>query len=277
MTLNEKNLFCASAEVREFVCSYPSYDERMNRLCRDDNSTRLIYVEEGVVCTRIHSGNVLSDRFFEKGTLICGLPYSLSGSGSQGCEGETFVVSFSDKYIRLAEYEFSLSRGVRLLEFFHTPFPPPEYVRELLAALGRMAKYPFMNDASISLCRTLFRIVHILLGNMKNNISIGKSEKTWLLIDDYIRNHIHERITRKETATSFKLNQSYLSELCREKTGRGFNEFVREHRLSRAAAMLSMNLTIDEIAFRCGFENTSYFIRLFKKKYGKSPGKYRLE
>ena len=59
-------------------------------------------------------------------------------------------------------------------------------------------------------------------------------------------------------------------------TGKGFTEYLNDYRLARAAEMLrATDLSLLEIAARSGFENFSYFNRMFKRKYGISPGKYR--
>ncbi len=53
-------------------------------------------------------------------------------------------------------------------------------------------------------------------------------------------------------------------------------EFITNLRLEYAATLLSnSNLLITEIGSSCGFENISWFYKMFEKKYGKAPGKYR--
>ena len=42
-----------------------------------------------------------------------------------------------------------------------------------------------------------------------------------------------------------------------------------------AKPLLGTGLQIQEIADQCGFFDVNYFIRLFKRKYGKAPGEYR--
>ncbi|MFN8346899.1 MAG: response regulator [Spirosomataceae bacterium] len=52
-------------------------------------------------------------------------------------------------------------------------------------------------------------------------------------------------------------------------------EFVRHYRLQRAADLLTQKAgTVSDIAFGVGFENLSYFARVFQEKYGVLPSEY---
>jgi AraC family transcriptional activator of pobA len=75
-----------------------------------------------------------------------------------------------------------------------------------------------------------------------------------------------------------KLNVSsrYLSDLLKQETGKTALELIHLYLLSEAKNLLTegkMNIT--EISFSLGFENASYFSRLFKKEIGVSPNKFR--
>lgn len=49
-----------------------------------------------------------------------------------------------------------------------------------------------------------------------------------------------------------------------------------DYRLTRAAGFLiEGEETVTAVAQRCGFDNLSYFNRLFRRKYGMTPGEYR--
>lgn len=67
-----------------------------------------------------------------------------------------------------------------------------------------------------------------------------------------------------------------LSRLIRQKTGKNYTELLQEKRLSQAAWLLrNTDKNVDEIANAVGYENLSYFHRLFAARYGLSPKKYR--
>ena len=67
-----------------------------------------------------------------------------------------------------------------------------------------------------------------------------------------------------------------LSRLIRQKTGKNYTELLQEKRLSQAAWLLrNTDKHVDEIANTVGYENLSYFHRLFSARYGLSPKKYR--
>ena len=68
----------------------------------------------------------------------------------------------------------------------------------------------------------------------------------------------------------------YLSRLIRQQTGKNYTELLQEKRLSQAAWLLrNTGRKVDEISLSVGYENISYFHRLFAARFGCSPKKYR--
>lgn len=54
------------------------------------------------------------------------------------------------------------------------------------------------------------------------------------------------------------------------------NDYIKEHRMSFATKLLvTTNLTIQEIIYRCGFNNRSHFYKEFDKRHGMTPKDYR--
>lgn len=68
----------------------------------------------------------------------------------------------------------------------------------------------------------------------------------------------------------------WLSHEIRNRTGKTYTEHLQEKRLSQAAFLLkNTGLSVEQIALAVGYENKSYFHRIFTARYGTSPRKYR--
>lgn len=69
---------------------------------------------------------------------------------------------------------------------------------------------------------------------------------------------------------------SWLSREIKRKTGKTYTQLVQEKRLAQAAFLLrSTDRNVADIALAVGYENISYFHRIFTTTYGKSPKHYR--
>jgi AraC-like DNA-binding protein/quercetin dioxygenase-like cupin family protein len=68
-----------------------------------------------------------------------------------------------------------------------------------------------------------------------------------------------------------------LSRLIKNRTGKTYTDLIQEKRLSQAAWLLTnTGKRVDEIARLAGYENISYFHRLFSSRFGVSPRQYRI-
>lgn len=88
----------------------------------------------------------------------------------------------------------------------------------------------------------------------------------------------HGCITPGELAERLYVSPDYLRHLMREHTDRSPIRHVMEQRLQHACALLChTSLSIGEISRQCGFDDTAYFSRLFKKHFGQSPKRFRAD
>ncbi len=77
-------------------------------------------------------------------------------------------------------------------------------------------------------------------------------------------------------AAELHVSLSSLSAAVKKATGHTFKELLLEKRLSKAAALLlETQLPVQDVIGAVGYENTSYFYRMFRKQYGISPKEYR--
>ncbi len=92
----------------------------------------------------------------------------------------------------------------------------------------------------------------------------------------YIKEHLADNLTVKDTAAALTVNANYLSTLFKQQMGMPFIDFVNRERAKQAAALLKhTNLQIQQIASTVGYNNTSYFAKQFLRFYGMSPSRYR--
>lgn len=80
----------------------------------------------------------------------------------------------------------------------------------------------------------------------------------------------------EEASKLLHYNFYWLSKEVKKKTGMTYTELLQKKRLSQAAFYLrNTNINIAEISHMVGYDNTSYFYRVFYKTYGATPKKYR--
>lgn len=92
----------------------------------------------------------------------------------------------------------------------------------------------------------------------------------------YIYRNFTKPLTLQEAADAAGLSTTYFSRKFKLLTGMGFKEYLNYIRLKHAAAaLLTTDSSITDIALEYGFNDSSYFKDLFKKEYGKSPREYR--
>lgn len=91
----------------------------------------------------------------------------------------------------------------------------------------------------------------------------------------YIEKH-YSHISLQEMAKHFGFNPNYLSDYLKKQTGKTFIQLVHLQRINVAAEYLTYTTApIERIANRVGYENPSYFYKIFKKYFGISPAEYR--
>ena len=79
-----------------------------------------------------------------------------------------------------------------------------------------------------------------------------------------------------ELAQRLHYDISWLSREIKRKTGKTYTQLVQEKRLAQAAFLLKhTERKVSDISFAVGYENISYFHRIFTDAYGKTPKHYR--
>ena len=107
-----------------------------------------------------------------------------------------------------------------------------------------------------------------------NVVYMDESEITQLL--QYVEDHFREEISREQLSEMFYFDPDYITKIFKKETGMSFKNYVIEKRLSLAKDLLrNTDYSVSDISMRVGYDNYSYFTRLFKKSYGLTPVDYR--
>ena len=93
----------------------------------------------------------------------------------------------------------------------------------------------------------------------------------------YINEHYQQKnLSVKQIAAELYITPTYLSSLFKRKTGNTLGEYLTKVRMERSVQLLSdLRLKTYEVALAVGYEDPSYFAKVFKKEYGIAPSEYR--
>ena len=92
----------------------------------------------------------------------------------------------------------------------------------------------------------------------------------------YIKSNYTRKIKLTDISNELHVNPTYFSALFSQEMGRPFTDYILELRISKAKDLLrNTNIDIVDISGASGFENQSYFTKIFRKRTGQTPRQYR--
>lgn len=95
-------------------------------------------------------------------------------------------------------------------------------------------------------------------------------------VENYIRNHLEEKITLTDLINTFHVGKTTLCNTVKSKSGITVSGLIRRIRIEEAKnLLLTDSLAISEIAHRVGIDDYNYFTKVFKKETGLTPSEYR--
>lgn len=93
---------------------------------------------------------------------------------------------------------------------------------------------------------------------------------------DYLKSRYNQSLTLEEVARHVHISPFYLSHLFKEELGMTFVEYLTQLRMDEARRLLTQTgRSIQEIAERVGYDDPSYFCKVFKKNVGATPKQFR--
>ena len=130
-------------------------------------------------------------------------------------------------------------------------------------------------DLLLNYCNRFYERQFITRKTVNNDL-LSKMEN---LLNDYFNNTETLKSglpTVEYLANQLNFSANYLSDILRLLTGQNAQQHIHEKLIEKAKEkLLTTNLSVNEIAYELGFEQSQSFNRLFKKKTEMSPLKYR--
>ena len=121
-------------------------------------------------------------------------------------------------------------------------------------------------------------LLFLQLMNHLDKISVGKDhfeQELALSIYRYVEEHYKDG-ELSNLAEQLHFDLYWLSRTVKKLTGKTYTELVQTKRLNQAAFLLkTTNMPVSDVGCAVGYDNLSYFYRIFKKRYGVSPKTYR--
>ena len=177
-----------------------------------------------------------------------------------------FLINCSNQFIPTSVFKFLPS----LMPLYHNAQIEPE-IHNIFLSIEKNYKNPdiFSEDTIRYLMYELFILIarnpnqktQTVAGNVYSNTAI-----------EYINNNFRSKVSLDTIAEICCVTPEYMSKVFKKETGFTFSEYLTYTRLKNAETLLkSSNLSITEIAYKCGFTDSNYFSVVFKKIYGVSP------
>lgn len=246
------------------------------------NEMEIIYIKKG-------KGTVSLDfeaKYVEAGDIIIVIPGQMHGiSQFEGYAMEYENIIFSldmlmSKYDDSLNDEFFVPFLAGDLSFEHIITRDDIDYEQYSACLDRADNIcaSFPKGYKIALKGCIFDFLYVVLSH-STNIDKKKGDRNLERLKDifkYIETNYQSQISIEHIATVSGFSASHFMKFFKNNVGSSFTNYLNDYRLSMAARMLvSSDNNIIDIAESSGYDNLSYFNRMFKRKYGVSPSQYR--
>ena len=249
------------------------------------NEMEIIYIKKG-------SGIITLDfesRYVESGDIIVVIPgqtHGITQLNGYNMEYENIIFDLDmliSKYSDGLETTYFIPLLSGDLVFNHIITRDDPYYSKISDCLNRADKLcangrPQGYELAIKgfLYEFLFALYEITETNQLPQIESNKNLDKIKDVIKYIEENYQHPISIEEIATVCNFSSSHFMKYFKKVMGTSFIDYLNEYRLSMASRLLlSSSDNILEVAAECGYENLSYFNRIFKKKYGVTPSAYR--
>ena len=138
----------------------------------------------------------------------------------------------------------------------------------LQAGLGAAATLDTVHE---QLCKAYLKALRLLQEQRRMRFRLNLDE-----VQSYIDDHFAKSISLEGIAQVFHVSKEYLSKMFKQRFDCTVNDYIIRQRMNKARKWLAdEDMPIKAVAEMVGYEDVTYFYRVFKKHFGMAPGEMR--
>ncbi len=192
------------------------------------------------------------------------------------CRGQLMSILFGKKQIGISVVNVAGDAGDHLTaKKFTLPRPLTGPLARVLDAMVELEVAGSPQEAFPELARALLWCVQAAV----QRPPLPPANRAKTLLEEvcvYLQNQYQYNVTRESVARQFGVSPNHLSRIFQQQGQMTFSNYLIHVRTDRAKHLLrSYDLKLDEVAARCGYRETAYFCRVFKKVAKMTPTEYR--
>jgi len=153
----------------------------------------------------------------------------------------------------------------------------PIYFSELFAAMTDEWS-SITPHALLSIKRNFYSVICEMYAELLSGRAVPVNYDPVDYVYRYLQKNYAETVSIQALADSSSISRSTLHKQFKDRIGVSPQQYLMGVRLDAACRYLERSrMSVDEIAAACGLRDKSYFTRVFKERYGSTPGVYRNE
>jgi AraC-like DNA-binding protein len=173
-------------------------------------------------------------------------------------------------------FRFMQLRTIELMVLFTRTDINPGYADKVLLEINNFYFKQIQEADTIEKLTDLLYLTVERMGSYIFSFQGIQHTSTLRKAERYIAENYTRKISLQEIAGAAGLSPSYFSTIFKKEMGETLSGYLNHLRVEKAGRMLlKTQLSLSEIASSCGFEDQSWFSKIFKSFTGSSPGKYR--
>lgn len=168
--------------------------------------------------------------------------------------------------------------GLKKATILKFPIPPPSCgpARSILDTLLELTKKGSPPSTHPDLVRAILRCLYEVVSQPLPKVTRRRADRLLEQLCVHLQEHYQYETTRESVARLFGIAPNHLSRLFRTHGNMSFNQYLNYVRIDRAKLLLkTYPMKMDDIAQQCGFRDTPYFCRTFRRITRQTPGEYR--